>query len=67
MFAFFLAMNYSFFIEVFSRIFKPHYELKQSKADYSKSIWEEEKRGYAFVWAFCLGILLLKDFWVVNT
>ena len=63
----FRIMNYSFFIEIFSWVFKPHYELKQPKADYSQNIWEEEKRGYAFVWVFCLGIWLLKDFWVVNT
>ena len=44
----FLKMSYSFFIVIFWRILKPHFEQKQSKADHSKNIRKEEKHRHAF-------------------
>ena len=44
----FLKMSYSFFIVIFWRILKPHFEQKQSKADHSKNIRKEEKHRDAF-------------------
>ena len=39
----FLIMSYSAFAAMLWQILKSHFERKQSKTDYPKNIWEEEK------------------------
>ena len=54
----FLIMSYSAFAAILWQILKSHFERKQSRADYPKNIWKEEKRVrgffgswlYAFQW-----------------
>ena len=70
----FLIMSYSAFAAILWQILKSHFERKQSKTDYPKNIWKEEKcvHGffgswlYAFQWEktienhICVGALARK-------
>ena len=59
----FLIMSYSAFAAILWQILKSHFERKQSKTDYPKNIWKEEKcvQGffrpwlYAFKWEKTIG------------
>ena len=44
----FLIMSYSAFAAILWQILKSHFERKQSKTDYPKNIWKEEKCIHCF-------------------
>ena len=44
----FLIMSYSAFAAILWQILKSHFERKQSKTDYPKNIWKEEKCVHGF-------------------
>ena len=44
----FLIMSYSGFAAILWQILKSHFERKQSKTDYPKNIWKEEKCVHGF-------------------
>ena len=44
----FLIMSYSAFAAILWQILKSHFERKQSKTDYQKNIWKEEKCFHGF-------------------
>ena len=49
-------------MQYFKRNLKPHFEQKESRADYSKNIWKEEKRGHVFVRVLVLCFSVEKNY-----
>ena len=58
----FLIMSYSAFAAILWQILKSHFERKQSKTDYPKNIWKEEKSVDAFFWVLVICISVRKNY-----
>ena len=61
--AFFLIMNYSFFIAITRRALKAYFASRHLKVDYSKNTWKEENRGHGFVCLLVRYISVKKNYW----
>ena len=58
----FLIMTYSALPAILWQILKSHFERKQSKTDYPKNIWKEEKCVHGFFWVLVMCISVRKNY-----
>ena len=65
--AFFLTMNYSFFITITRWVLKAHFAWKLLKVDYSKNILKEENRGHCYVCLLVGYMSVKKNYWNCNS